>query len=81
MSICQPHNLVTPIKTDKRYGIKVKMRSSDPFRNLVGGEWNKEHWFSTAAERDAALAKMSEKYIYFRPGDKPTLDFEKLERA
>lgn len=80
MSICHPHNLVTPLDADKPFGIRVKVRSSDPFRNLVGGDWNREHWFSSAAERDAALAQMSEKYVYFRPGDKPTLDFEKIEK-
>ena len=81
MSICHPHNLVTPLDTDKRFGIKVKVRSTDPFRNLVGDQWSREHWFASAAERDAALASMSQKYVYFRPGDKPSLDFEKLERA
>lgn len=80
MSICQPHNLVTPIDTHKNFGIRVKVRSSDPFRNLVGSDWSKEHWFSSAAERDEALASMSEKYVYFRPGDKPSLDFEKIQK-
>lgn len=80
MSICHPHNLVSPLATNKRYGIKVKVRSSDPFRNLVGSTWSKEHWFASAAERDTALAEMSEKYPYFRPGDKPSLDFEKIEK-
>ncbi len=80
MSICHPHNLVTPLDADKRFGIKVKVRSSDPFRNLVGSDWQGEHWFNSATERDAALAEMSEKYVYFRPGDKPTLDFEKIEK-
>jgi hypothetical protein len=78
MSIFHPHNLVTPLETDKRFGIKVKLRSSDPFRNLVGSDWSREHWFGTVAERDMALASMSEKYVYFRPGDKPSLDFEKI---
>ncbi|MGE0113434.1 MAG: hypothetical protein AB7T07_00910 [Steroidobacteraceae bacterium] len=80
MHICQSHNLVTPLETNKRYGIKVKVRSSDPFRNLVGNDWSREHWFSSATERDAALASMSGKYVYFRPGDKPSLDFEKIEK-
>lgn len=80
MSICHPHNLVSPLATDRRYGIKVKVRSSDPFRNLVGSNWSKEHWFASASERDTALAEMSEKYPYFRPGDKPSLDFEKIEK-
>lgn len=80
MSICQAHNLVTPLPTDKRFGIRVKVRSSDPFCNLVGKDWSREHWFATAAERDEALAGMSERYVYFRPGDKPALDFEKIEK-
>ncbi len=80
MSICHSHKLVTPLVADKRFGIKVRVRSSDPFRNLVGSDWHREHWFSSTAERDAALAQMSEKYVYFRPGDKPTLDFEKIEK-
>jgi hypothetical protein len=80
MSICQSHNLVSPLETSKPFGIKVKVRSSDPFRNLVGSDWSREHWFGTAVERDAALTSMSEKYVYFRPGDKPSLDFEKIER-
>lgn len=80
MSIYHPHNLVTPLEADKRFGIRVKVRTTDPFRNLVGSDWSREHWFANAAERDAALAGMSEKYVYFRPGDKPTLDFEKITR-
>jgi len=79
-SICQPHNLVTPIASQKNFGIRVKVRSSDPFRNLVGDDWQREHWFTSATERDDALKKMSGKYIYFRPGDKPSLDFEKIEK-
>lgn len=80
MSICQPHNLVTPLPTGKAFGIRVRVRSSDPFGTLVGKDWHREHWFATASERDEALAQMSEKYVYFRPGDKPTLNYEKIER-
>ena len=52
---------------------------NDPFRHLVGDDWQKEHWFASRAERDAALAQMSGRYVYFRPGDAPTLDFEKVD--
>ena len=79
-SICHPHNLVSPVSEQKNFGIRVKLRSSDPFCNLVGNHWQREHWFGTAVERDSALAKMSEKYVYFRPGDKPSLDFEKIDK-
>jgi hypothetical protein len=46
----------------------------------VGDDWQAEHWFASRAERDAALVRMSGRYVYFRPGDKPTLDFEKVDR-
>ena len=78
--ICQPHNLVTPMSVEKNFGIKVTLPSSDPFNNLVGKEWHREHWFSSLKERDDALLKMSGKYLYFRPGDKPSLVFEKIQK-
>jgi hypothetical protein len=80
MSICHEHNLATPPKSNNRYGVRVRLRSTDPFRNLVGSEWNKEHWYATAKERDDALADMSGRYVYFRPGDKPALTFDKLDK-
>jgi hypothetical protein len=79
-SICHPHNLAHAISTDNRFGIRVKLRSTDPFRKLIGDNWQKEHWFATAQERDQALVEMSERYVYFRPGDQPTLTFEKLNK-
>jgi hypothetical protein len=80
MTICHEHNLVELPPAHCRFGVRIKLRSTDPFRNLVGTDWNKEHWFETKAERDAALAEMSGRYVYFRPGDKPTLTFEKIEK-
>ena len=59
----------------------MKLRSTDPFKNLVGGDWNKEHWFATRDERDRALKEMSGRYVYFRPGDQPSLEFEKIENS
>ena len=80
MAVFHSHNLAHALPSHCRYGIRVRLRTLDPFRNLVGDDWHKEHWFSTAAERDTALTQMSERYVYFRPGDKPALDFEKMER-
>lgn len=80
MSICHSHNLVTPLPEQKKFGIRVRTRASDPFRQLVGGDWTKEHWFATRTERDTALKGMSQRYVYFRPGDRPTLDFEVVDR-
>jgi len=80
MPICHEHNLARPIPKDLRYGIRVKIRPTDPFKYLVGEDWSREHWFATREERDRALKEMSGRYVYFRPGDQPSLDFEKIER-
>ncbi len=80
MSIFHTHNLVTPLPQQKKFGIRVRTRSNDPFRQLVGADWSKEHWFATSHERDEALAEMSGRYVYFRPGDRPALDYEVINR-
>ena len=80
MPICHEHNLAAKPSNNDRFGIRVQLRSTDPFRNLVGTDWHKEHWFATAKERDVALAEMSGRYVYFRPGDQPALRFEKIEK-
>lgn len=81
MSIYHPHNLSRPLAAEKPFGIRVTLKSSDPFRNLVGADWSREHWFETARERDAELERMSQRYLYFRPGDQPSLEFEKIEHT
>ena len=56
------------------------LKSGDPFRKLLGADWNKTHWYGTAAERDSALAEMARKHEYSRPGDRPALRFDKVEK-
>ena len=80
MGISQPHNLRTPpIEKLRPYGVRVSLPVGDPFRKLLGPEWNRLHWFPTPAERDAALAEMARRHQYSRGGDKPSLVFEKVE--
>jgi hypothetical protein len=79
MAACHDHNLRQPLPALRPYGIRVRLRGGDPFRTLVGADWNKEHWFATRAERDARLVEMSGRYLYFRPGDQPTLEFERVD--
>jgi hypothetical protein len=79
MAISHDHNLRQPLPQSRPYGLRLRARKNDPFRNLVGEDWQKEHWFATREERDAALARMSGRYVYFRPGDAPTLDFDKID--
>jgi hypothetical protein len=79
MSTCHEHNLRAPLPELRPFGIRVRLRSSDPFRNLMGTDWQREHWFASRPERDRALAGMSGRYVYFRPGDEPALDFERID--
>ena len=79
MAISHEHNLRAPLPAQRPYGIRVRLRRSDPFRSLLGDGWAKEHWFATRAERDTALAQMSGRYVYFRPGDQPTLEYQTID--
>jgi hypothetical protein len=79
MPTCHDHNLREPLPGQRPYGIRVRLRRNDPFRKLLGDDWAREHWFASSAERDARLAEMSGCYVYFRPGDAPALDFERVD--
>jgi hypothetical protein len=81
MPICHPHNLRNPsAATQRPYGLRVSLKPGDPFRTLLGNDWNRTHWYASATERDAALADMSRKHEYSRPGDQPALVFSKVEK-
>lgn len=79
MSTCHDHNLRAPLPENRPYGIRVRLRRNDPFRNLLGDDWEKQHWFASRSERDDVFAQMSGRYVYFRPGDAPALDFERVD--
>jgi hypothetical protein len=79
MSTCHSHNLRQPATSEpKPYGLRVSLKPGDPFRKLLGADWQRTHWFASAAERDAALAEMSRKHDYSRPGDFPAHVYEKV---
>lgn len=81
MKICHAHNLnVRESRRQKRFGIRVTLPSTDPFRRVLGEEWQKFHWYETPAQRDQALAEFSKRHMYSRVGDRPSLVFEKIER-
>jgi hypothetical protein len=81
MGISQPQNLRTPpIEKLRPYGIRVSLPGGDPFRKLLGPEWQRLHWYPTPAERDTALCDMSRRHEYSRAGDKPALVFQKIEK-
>jgi hypothetical protein len=80
MGIANAQNLAhNPEPNVGPYGVRVRLRSGDPFARLVGSDWQKTHWYATAAERDLALLDMAREHEYSRIGDRPTLLFEKTE--
>lgn len=78
MAIAHEHNLNGPPPASRPYGIRASLRRSDPFVRLVGGDWQKFHWYPTERERDAALASMSGRHLYSRRGDEPVVIYEKV---
>jgi hypothetical protein len=79
MAIAHEHNLHrSPVPDVRPYGIRVTLRNGDPFRRLLGDDWQKEHWYASARERDAALADMARRHEFSRPGDLPALAFDKI---
>lgn len=80
MAIQSVHNLRTPPRQELRpYGIRVSLLPNDPFRRILGPDWHRLHWYASAAERDAALAEMARRHEYSRAGDRPALQFAKVE--
>jgi hypothetical protein len=81
MGISQPQNLrAAPTEQLRPYGVRVSLPVGDPFRKLLGPEWQRVHWYPTPDERDTALAEMSRRHEYSRAGDKPALVFRKVEK-
>lgn len=81
MSISNQHNLhLGPAPTLRPFGIRVKLRRSDPFQLLVGNDWQKLHWYPTARERDDVLLDMSRRHEFSRGGDLPALMYERIEK-
>jgi hypothetical protein len=80
MGVFHQHNLARNIPNAPRpFGVRLKLVPGDPFAKLLGEDWQKTHWYFTAAERDRALLDMARKHEFSRAGDQPALVFEKVE--
>jgi hypothetical protein len=82
LDYCHQHNLVDPSRAgeDRRFGIRVTLPSGDTLRNLLGDEWERLHWYPTAAERDRSFEQMATRHGYYRTSDSPTQILEKIDR-
>ena len=79
MAICHEHNLQAALPKAHPFGIQVRLKLGDPFVKLVGPNWQKTHWFASAAERDVVLADMESQHLYSRRGDEPSVVLERIE--
>ena len=80
MAVQSAHNLRKPQTQEPRpYGVRVSLNTHDPFRKILGSDWQRVHWYTSADARDAALAEMSRRHEYSRPLDRPALVFTKVE--
>jgi hypothetical protein len=69
MGIANAQNMTRAVPVlPQPYGIRVRLRRGDPFAKLLGADWQRTHWFFTAAERDRMLEDMSRKHEYSREG-------------
>ena len=82
MDYCHQHNLVDPgtAGAERCFGIRVTLPLNDTLRKIVGGDWEKLHWYPSEAERDLAFEKMVTRHGYYRDTDSPSQILEKLVR-
>lgn len=82
MDFCHKHNLVDPdaAGASRRFGIRVSLPQGDTFSGLLGGDWERIHWYASELERDRAYNKMATRHGYYRKTDSPTQILEKLVR-
>jgi len=82
VDFCHQHNLVDPDRagSERRFGIRVTLPATDTFRNVLGDDWERFHWFPTEEERDSAFERMTVRHGYYRDTDTPTQVLEKISR-
>ena len=82
MDFYHQHNLVDPDSAgrERKFGIRVTLPPGDTFRNVVGDDWERMHWYATEQERDAAFEQMATRHGYYRDTDSPTQVLEKVSR-
>ena len=83
MDFCHQHNLVDPSTAGQRrnFGIRVTLPPGDTLRNVLGNDWERNHWYASEAERDAAFERMATRHGYYRNTDTPTQVLEKVSRS
>ncbi len=65
----------------KRYGIRIRMSDMHPLAlpHLLGDAWETTKWFDSEAERDRIYAALCRRIPYYRRGDEPARQVDKIE--
>ena len=75
------HNVLSgEFDREKRFGLRLSLPGEDTLRSVLGDGWAKERWFTTELERDRAINELRKQHLYYRLGDRPTLEIEKINR-
>lgn len=74
------HNLLTAADKEARFGLRLRLPAGDTFGGILGEDWQKERWFATERARDDAIEALRRQHPYYRLGDRPTLQIEKINR-
>lgn len=66
----------------KKFGIRVTLPAGDCMQasHLLGENWEGFRWFDSERERDLAYQQMQRQPGYYRYGDVPTQQLEKVSR-
>ncbi len=75
------HNLLVPTEKELRFGLRLRLPAGDTFNGILGDDWQKERWFATERDRNEAIAELRRQHPYYRLGDRPTLQIEKINRS
>lgn len=69
-------------QSNTRYGVKVTLPGGDTMSaaHLLGDDWQSVRWFDSEAARDEAMADMQRQPPYYRRGDSPSVQLEKVEQ-
>lgn len=75
------HNLLGRGDDERRFGLRLRLPPGDTFGSILGNDWTRERWFVSERARDEAIAELRRQHPYYRLGDRPTLQIEKINRA
>lgn len=75
------HNLPADAETAEAcFGLRLTLPEEDTFAKVLGSGWQKERWFTSEAARDNAITELRRQHPYYRLGDRPTLQIQKINR-